>query len=104
MTANNLIAGLAEIFSHPLLTIAGTEVTLFSISLFILIILASYLLSWILQRTLAKSLAHKFTKKEGTLAVINRLVHYLVLLVGLGIGLQTVGINISALFAAGAVP
>jgi small-conductance mechanosensitive channel len=32
-----------------------------------------------------------------------RLIHYLILLVGLGIALQTVGINMSALFAAGAL-
>ena len=34
---------------------------------------------------------------------MERLVHYLVLMLGLGVGLQTAGINLSALFAAGAV-
>jgi len=103
MIFKDLMHGLAEISGYPLFTVAGTHVTLISISVFILIIVASYCISWILQRTLDRSLAPKFVKKDGTRAVINRLTHYTILLVGLAIGLQTVGINISALFAAGAV-
>jgi small-conductance mechanosensitive channel len=49
------------------------------------------------------SAPNRFEKQEGTLAAILRLVHYSVIIIGFGIGLQTVGINISALFAAGAV-
>lgn len=103
MTFNDFFSKLAAISIQPLFKIAGTEVTLLSISVFILIILISYFTSWVLQRALGKSLAHKFIKKEGTLAVIIRLTHYTILLIGLAIALQTIGINISALFAAGAV-
>ncbi|MDH3330599.1 MAG: mechanosensitive ion channel [Desulfobulbaceae bacterium] len=103
MTFNDFFSELAAFSIKPLFKIAGTEVTLWSISVFILIILISYFSSWIVQRALGRSLAHKFVKKEGTLAVIIRLTHYTILLIGLAIALQTIGINISALFAAGAV-
>ncbi|HJN77778.1 MAG TPA: mechanosensitive ion channel [Myxococcota bacterium] len=40
---------------------------------------------------------------EGTIGVTNRLLHYVVLLVGFSIALETAGIRLSGLFAAGAV-
>lgn len=50
-----------------------------------------------------KGLSHRFDIREGTLEALLRLMHYTIVLVGFGIGLQTIGINLSALFAAGAV-
>ncbi len=41
--------------------------------------------------------------EQGTIGVMERLSHYLVLSLGLGVGLQTAGVDLSALFAAGAV-
>jgi len=103
MSYQDILSQLVEISARPLFTIAGTKVTLFSIFLFLVAILISFAASSLLQRVLRKSLAHKFSNKQGTLAAILRLVHYTVLVVGFGIALQTVGINLSALFAAGAV-
>ncbi len=40
---------------------------------------------------------------EVTLAALLRLMHYFILIVGFSIGLQIIGISLSALFAAGAV-
>ncbi len=100
---DNFFNKLKEFSSKSLFTLSGTEVTFFSICIFILIIVLSIFISKILQRTLKRTLAHKFTKREGTLTALLRLIHYSVVIIGLGIGLQTIGINISALFAAGAV-
>ncbi|MFC1657154.1 mechanosensitive ion channel family protein [Candidatus Moduliflexota bacterium] len=86
-----------------LFTLSGTEVTIVSIVTFIFIVILSIFTSVVLQRALKRTLAHKFSKREGTLTAILRLVHYSVIITGFGIGLQTIGINISALFAAGAV-
>ncbi len=41
-------------------------------------------------------------KDPGTIGVATRLVHYAIILLGLGIGLQTVGVDLGALVAAGA--
>lgn len=86
-----------------LFTISGTEVTLFSIALFLSVLLITVLLSASLQRGLKKTLHARFSKKEGTLAALLRLLHYFILIVGFSIGLQIIGISLSALFAAGAV-
>ena len=39
----------------------------------------------------------------GTIKTISRLAHYIILALGIGVGLQTIGVQLSALFAAGAV-
>ena len=85
------------------MTLSGTEVTLLSVIIFFVVVSFSIAVSIVLQRALKRSLAHRFEKQKGTLAAILRLVHYSVIIIGFGIGLQTIGINISALFAAGAV-
>jgi len=97
------IKHVSELSSKPLFKLSGTEVTFFSIFIFILVIVFSIAISMVLQRALKRALAHKFKKREGTLTALLRLVHYTVVIIGFGIGLQTIGINISALFAAGAV-
>jgi small-conductance mechanosensitive channel len=98
-----LFKDIAELISKPLFTLSGTEVTLLSLFIFLIVVSVSAALSFVLQRALKRTLANRFEKQEGTLAAILRLVHYSVIIIGFGIGLQTVGINISALFAAGAV-
>lgn len=100
---DSFVKNLAEIFTEPLFIISGTAVTLLSILIFILIITGSAVISVILQRALKRGLSHRFENQKGTLAAILRLVHYSIIIIGLGIGLQTIGINISALFAAGAI-
>ena len=103
MQLDDVIRKMAELFSRPLFKLSGTEVTFLSIIIFILVISFALAISFVLQRALKRSLAHRFEKQKGTLAAILRLVHYSIIIIGFGIGLQTIGINISALFAAGAV-
>lgn len=103
MKLDGFLRHVAQISSEPLFTLSGTEVTLLSIFIFFIIIFFSIVLSLILQKALKKALASKFKKREGTLAALLRLIHYTVVIIGFGIALQTIGINISALFAAGAV-
>lgn len=103
MGLNNILSRLGELSRQPLFTIAGTEVTLFSIFIFSVIIAVTYILSSLIQRALKRSFGSKFQSKPGTLAAILRLIHYIVLVVGFGIALPTVGISFSTLFAAGAI-
>ena len=103
MNLDSFLKHVAQISSRPLFTLSGTEVTLFSIFIFFFIIFVSVFISLFLQKALKRTLASKFKKREGTLAALLRLVHYSIIIIGFGIALQTIGINISALFAAGAV-
>jgi len=103
LTFDNVVKNITEISSKPLLTLSGTEVTLLSIFIFVLIIVFSIIISMLLQRAFKRAFARKFKRREGTLTALLRLIHYSIIIIGFGIGLQTIGINISALFAAGAV-
>jgi small-conductance mechanosensitive channel len=88
---------------QPLFALAGTEVTLLSLATLVLILLVTLGISRAVKRAVDRKVGARFTKNEGTRAAILRLIHYLILLVGLSVALQTVGINMSALFAAGAL-
>ena len=100
---NDFLNHFANLYTKPLFRISGTEVTMLSLLVFVLIIIFSITASFILQRGLKKALTHRFVKREGTLAALLRLLHYFILIIGFSIALQTIGINISAFFAAGAV-
>ena len=88
---------------RPLFSIAGTEVSIVSIIAFVVILLFSFVISIIVQRAVKHALKSRLGQKEGTVAAILRLVHYVVMLIGLGIALQTIGVDMNALFAAGAI-
>jgi small-conductance mechanosensitive channel len=74
-----------------------------SIVTFFLIILVSVWISRLLRRITEGWLRSRGVVEEGTIATAKKLLHYTVVLMGLGVGIQTIGINLGALFAAGAV-
>ncbi len=106
MDLNNLREQLkldSNLFDVRLFEIAGTPITVATVVLFVLIVLASFWISWVIQRAIAKAVRLRGVTDEGTIAAMRRLAHYLVLLIGISIGLQTIGVHLGALFAAGAV-
>jgi len=103
MDKDNISSLIGNAVDKSLFTISGTQVTLFSIALFLLILLITILFSVTLQRGLKRAFSTRFAKREGTLAALLRLMHYFILIVGFSIGLQIIGISLSGLFAAGAV-
>ena len=103
MTWDSIQSWASEWLVRPLFSLAGTEVTLLSFATFVAILILTLVTSSILKKAVGRSIGERLGKREGTRAAILRLVHYVVLLIGLGIALQTVGINMNALFAAGAV-
>lgn len=100
---NKFFSSLKIYLTKPLFTLSGTEVTFASILVFLIIVTTTISFSIILQRGLNKTIRHRFSKREGTFAALLRLLHYLIIITGFGIALQTIGINISTLFAAGAI-
>lgn len=92
-----------QYFDVELFEIAGTAITAATAVIFALIVLGSWVASLAVQRAIARALRMRGVTDEGSVGVAGRLAHYLVIAVGLGIGLQTIGINLSALFAASAV-
>jgi small-conductance mechanosensitive channel len=67
------------------------------------IVMVTMLASRIMKRAIARGFQVRGVTDTGTIALVTKLVHYVVMAVGLGIALQTVGVDLNALFAAGAV-
>ncbi len=88
---------LSEIFHAPLFHIQKTPVTLISFFGAVLFILAAYLLSKTLQRTLHRKIFPRFKLAEGLQYTFLRLAHYFFMLVGLVLGLQFIGLDLSSL-------
>jgi small-conductance mechanosensitive channel len=86
----------------PLFTLAGTPVTLATLVVFAAIVAATWLVSFLVGKAVTRGFRLRGVKDEGTIEVFRRLIHYAILATGLAVGLQTVGINLAALFAAGA--
>ncbi len=87
----------------PLFSIAGTEITAATLTAFFLIVVASFVISKLLRKGVERFLTAREVEDHGTRAVISRLLHYVIVFVGVGTALHTIGINLSALFAAGAL-
>lgn len=92
-----------DTFDVKLFEIAGTSITVATLVIFVAIIVVTLIISRVIQGGTTRLLKARGVTHEGTVGVATRLVHYLILLIGLGVGLQTIGINLSALFAAGAL-
>lgn len=92
-----------EFLNHQLFVLAGTPVSVATLLTFIAIVLVTYASSKLVGKAIERYAKRRNIADTGSIQVTTRLTHYLILAVGFSIGLQTIGINLSALFAAGAV-
>lgn len=90
-------------FDIPLFTIADTPITVATLAVFGLILVLTWVMSLVLRRGLERVLGARGITEEGTVGPVTRLLHYLVVAVGVGVALETIGVNLSTLFAAGAI-
>ena len=91
-----------HLLNAPLFTLSRTPVTMMTIVMFVIIIAVTYWLSRLAQRGTQRAFALRGVADAGTIAIAARLVGYIVVLMGLGVALQTIGFDLGALFAAGA--
>ena len=85
-----------------LLDLGGKPVTISTVGIVIAVVVVSFQISAIVQARINRQIAAHGVSQEGSVAVGARLAHYIIVLLGVMIGLQTAGIDLSALFAAGA--
>ncbi len=90
-----------EFFGFKLFTIAGTTISVATIVTVLLVFLATFWLSRLLRAGIDRAFIRRGIR-PGTSAAINRLIHYAVMAIGLSMCLQTLGIDLGALFTAGA--
>jgi small-conductance mechanosensitive channel len=99
----DILEGVGEMLKHNLFTLAGTPVNVATVITFLLITGATFVISHVLQHALMRFFRARGVRDEGSISVATRLLHYVVLAIGLGIAVHTIGINLTALFAAGAI-
>jgi small-conductance mechanosensitive channel len=97
------VSALSEALDRTVLTLGDARITVGGLLLLLLIAAVTFAFSWVLQRLIARGARLFPMARPGAVAVFQRLTHYFVLAIGLGVGLDTLGINLATLFAAGAI-
>lgn len=98
----SLTANVPSFLNRPWFTIATTPVSPTTLMVFALIIAVTFWLSRLAQRATTRALEYRGITDRGTVGMVSRLVSYAIGLLGLGMGLQTMGVNLGALLAASA--
>ncbi|MEP6507330.1 MAG: mechanosensitive ion channel domain-containing protein [Gemmatimonadales bacterium] len=100
--ADTAAASAEKLFNAPLFTIARTQVTVMTLVVFFAIAVLAFWVSRLAGRATKRGFALRGVTDEGTTGAAARLVQYVVMLLGMGVALQTLGIDLNALFAASA--
>jgi len=103
MSLKELMKNLSETLSTEIFDIAGTPISLATVLAVGLVIVATFVLSAAAQRGVRRAMSRRGATDEGSIVVTNKLLHYAALFVGFGIAFHTIGLDLSALFAAGAI-
>ena len=88
---------LSDILHTPLFHIQKTPVTLISFIGAVIFFLGAYLFSQFLQRALRLRIFPRFKLEEGLQYTFLRLTHYFFIFIGLVLGLQFIGLDLSSL-------
>lgn len=102
MDFHTILARIFQVLQVKLLELNGKPVTLFTLIVFVLIFVAAIWLSRLAKIATQRALAGRSKVDHGTARVISRLVQYVVLVVGLALAIENLGVDLAALFAAGA--
>lgn len=94
---------LNESFKYPLLKIQNYEFSIWSLFVFIVIVSASRIIANRASRLISRNYFHSGQIDTGRQDSIRKIVRYSIYTIGFMIALQTVGIDISALLAGGAI-
>lgn len=105
MSPSDFVARLREFLVIPLVELGGITITFGSLFTFFLVLA----ISWLFSRTLQGALDRALRPRKGDVGlrkgveVSRRLLHYTVMTLGTALALHFLGVNLAALFAAGAV-
>ena len=91
-----------RVLDTVLFTIGDTPISISTVLTALLVVLVTFWLSRILRRIIERGLS-KRGAKPGAIGTISGLIHYAMIFTGFGVALGTTGIDLTALFAAGAI-
>lgn len=92
-----------EALKYPFFKIQNYEISFWTIFIFIFILVVSKILARRLSKLITVTYFRKSNLEIGKQDAINKILHYTIYVFGIIIALQTVGIDLSALMAGGAV-
>jgi potassium efflux system protein len=79
------------------LTLGGTKITLLGLIGIVLVLIAFFIISRVLRRILKRRILPRFKLAEGAQFVILRLIHYVLVVIGLLLAVNLVGIQMTSL-------
>jgi len=86
-----------------LFELSGTRVTVGTLATSLFILLGTIWVSRLVQRGIRRAFARRGIQAESTIGTICTILNYLILVVGVSVALETAGIKLANLFAAGAL-
>lgn len=106
MNGTEAAAAIRNFLGASLVRLGGTEITVGSLLVFAAVLAGAWIASRLIQRGLDRTVGRHHRKGDELHAgveVSRRLLHYGIMIVAVAFGLHLMGINLAALFAAGAV-
>jgi small-conductance mechanosensitive channel len=103
MNLQQILGAIKEGLQVQLFTIRTTKVTTGSLLVVVVVVLATYLLSRLTRRAIQRFFEKKALTSRANSEVLQRISQYLIMLTGGVASLQVIGIDLSTLFAAGAI-
>jgi small-conductance mechanosensitive channel len=91
-----------EILKFELIEISGTSVDVGTLAVSLLIATITFGLALLAEKATVRFLRGRGMRDEGSAGASARLVYYVVIFIGLAVAVQNLGINLTALFTAGA--
>lgn len=82
---------------------ADNPIVVTNVVAFAMVVFATFFVSRFAQSLLAGAMHRRGMKDVGTVGTAQRLLHYSIVIVGVGTAIQALGFNLTAVFAAGAV-
>lgn len=95
--------GVFALLDTKLVEVGGTTITIATAISALIVIVFSTWLARLARRMVRRVFERRGLTNEGTAGTVGGILYYLILVAGLGVALQTMGIDLAALFAAGAI-
>lgn len=102
MSLNDFMLMVQDVLSFRLFTLGETAVTVSTVVTMCVIVAISFVVSKVLQKTVAGLIAAR-GGKPATVGTVRTFLHYIVLVIGFAVALEAAGIDLTALFAASAI-
>ncbi len=99
----DILQAIQRVLDVRLFEIGDTTVTVSSVATFIVIVIVTFWVSRLVQKVLEGAMVRGGLGERATVGLVQRGVHYLILIAGVAVALQTIGISLTTVFAAGAV-